>query len=250
MTRPKTWLARRALAGTLAVLALSSACSGRDYGTDDLVDIGTDIEPSAVGPRGDRRAKRTRSPEPTVIPTSRGKIVIRVRDRKDRPRPGVTVAFTSPTGARTAQVVSDGKGIARAAATPGDWRVHIPTGCVGRMMVSFGGSARVGVAPGQTSRGDLTVEATRRWMPGPPVRWDADPPWAPQQDVTLRFRIIVRVNIVAVVQETDAHRHIPASLILVVSGVHVHRIGMNRQAGAVSDVLFYFVAAIFQLIFP
>lgn len=198
--RSRIWPVRRAAAGALAVLALAAACTGRDYGDDALTDIGTDIEISPVGPdtKERRGAKRDAAPVESATPSTRGTIAIRVRDDRDRPRPGVTVRFISPAGTRTALVESDGKGVARVAATPGIWRAEIPTGCSGQMIVSSGGSARIGVTERATVRGVLQVDATRRFMPGPPVKWPTEPPWAPRQDVPLRFRIIDRCDDVPV----------------------------------------------------
>ena len=196
--RSRIWPARRALAGALAVLALAAACTGRTYGTDELTDIGTDIEVSPVGSDAKDQRRPKQSADPGERRSIRGTIVIRVRDGRDRPRPGVTVHFVSPAGTRTASVESDGTGRARVTVTPGVWRAEIPTGCSGQMIVSSGGSARIGVPERETVRGVLRVEATRRFMPGPPVKWPTEPPWAPRHDVELRFRIIDRCDDVPV----------------------------------------------------
>lgn len=94
------------------------------------------------------------------------------------------------TGQATRTLTSESDGVVRGSAPAGVYRFEVLKGCHSAVLVHGGGSARVGLAAGETTLGDLGVLWQHRYGPSSPVNVDQSGDWPVGETVDVQFTVL------------------------------------------------------------
>lgn len=178
----------RVWVGTLAVaVMLVSACGNvsRNVGV---------VAPTPVVTRSVGDALRDALPtdEPTIRPgitpgSGDAAFAITLTDDNDLHPAGIPVKMT---GAATRSLTSGSDGVVRGSVPAGVYRFEVVKGCHAAVLVHGGGGARVGLAAGDTTLGNLGVLWQHRYGPSSPVTVDQSSDWPVGETVDVEFTVM------------------------------------------------------------
>jgi hypothetical protein len=159
----------------------------------------TVTEPTPVATRavGDllRRAlpgdDSTPSPTGLVVRTGPARFELTLTDDNDLHPAGIPVEMTGPIS-RT--LTSGRGGIVSGSVPAGVYRFAVVEGCHAAVLVRGGASARVGLAAGETTRGNLGVLWQHRFGPSSPVTVDRSGDWPVGEVVDVEFAVADRCS--------------------------------------------------------
>lgn len=123
--------------------------------------------------------------------TGAASFAITLTDDNELHPAGIPVKLSGPT---TRTVLSDAAGVVKGSVPPGDYRVEVVKGCHAAVLVRGGGSARVGMAAGDTTRGNLGVLWQHRFGPSSPVIVDRSGDWPVGEPVDVEFTLSDRCS--------------------------------------------------------
>ncbi len=135
-------------------------------GSGDLATPTTTAAGSTTAATGASPLAPTASTTAPGVETGRAELL--VKDPRGPGRSGVTVLLEGPV---TQRLRSGPGGRLEAVAPPGRYRIGVETGCTDDLHITRGATGDLGLAAGDTARGELTVAATLRYRPENGAYW-------------------------------------------------------------------------------
>ena len=181
--RSKRWIAGLGLALVILLVAVSR-WSPRPKDQEPMAIIHTTL-PERIATSTAEGGLPTEAPPPA----GDGSLVLTVRDQSGRTPEGIPVSLEGPV---QGVWITDSNGQITLTLRAAFYAARVMDGCYDRLQVLQGGSARLGIAAGDTTTGDLSVLWHHRYAPAAPVHSTYTPHWPMGRETKIRFTVVDR----------------------------------------------------------